>query len=96
MIAKLHKVRWAIAKSDLQRLIDKLNVERHASGSDLIPSVDELRAEETQNNTAVFEFVKSHLIVMFETGVDSTAFSEVNEAIDNSTKAIIKFFEERS
>ena len=98
MTAKLHKVRRAIAKSDLQRLIDKLNVERRECGADLIPSVDELRAEETHND--VFEFIKNHLMDAFDAGGGLATFGGDDEvadkAIDDSTKAIIKFFEERS
>ena len=73
MTANLPKVRQAIAKSDLQRLIDKLNVERRELGVEPIPSVDELRAEETCND--VFEFVKSHIIDTFNMGKGFVNFS---------------------
>ena len=96
MTTNFHKVRQVIAKSDLQRLINKLNVGRRELGVEPIPSVDELQAKEPQNNTAIFEFVKAH----FETVFDAAAFGvnekEADKTIDNSTKAIIKFFEEQS
>ena len=45
---------------------------------------------------AIFEFVKAH----FETVFDAAAFGvnekEADKTIDDSTKAIIKFFEDRS
>ena len=88
-----------IANANLQLLIDKLNVERHERGVEPIPSVEELRAEETQNNATVFAFVKTHIIHVLnvDNGLTTLVGDEaVNKTIDDSTKAIIKFFEEQS
>ena len=93
------EVRRLINESNLQKLVDKLNMERRVRGDELIPSVEEFRAEETQNNAAAFEFVKFQVQAAFGAGVIADHSGDdraIIKVVDDSTKAIIKFFEERS
>ena len=97
-IANLPDVLRAISNTNLQLLVDKLNMERRVRGDELIPSVEEFRAKETQNNDAVFDFVKSQTQAAFDAGLiaDYGDDKAIIKVIVDTAKAIIKFIRERS